>query len=141
MINNLINNNQLYPADVVVAKKKSSLGRILDHYIVYVGNGSFIGNLRAGVKQLSHFELIDLLEDYEPVRIRRFQGTPMKRKQAINRALSRLGEKYSLPFFNCEHFANWVQKGKETSTQVAIVFTAILIGVAYKLIQVNNGKR
>ena len=34
-------NSQLYPADVIVAKKRNGLGRILNHYVVYVGNESF----------------------------------------------------------------------------------------------------
>ncbi len=136
MIHNLILHNQLQPADVIVAKKRTGIGRILNHYIVYAGGYSFIGNLREGVKSISHYELSTLLNEYEPIRIRRFSGTEFQRRLALRRAYSRLGEKYSLLNFNCEHFANWVQKGKENSTQVAVAITALAVSVIYKLI--NN---
>jgi hypothetical protein len=134
-------NSQLYPADVIVAKKRNGLGRILNHYVVYVGNETFIGNLQDGVKILSESELSDLLVDYEPIRIKPFEGTDFQRNQAINRAYNRLGQKYSLLNFNCEHFANWVQKGKENSVQVTILLSVLVLGLTYKLIKVNNGKR
>lgn len=141
MINNLITSSQLQPADVIVAKKRTGLGRILNHYLVYTGNGVFIGNLKDGVKELTHFELGNLLNEYEPVKIKRFEGNNIQRQWAINRAFSRLGEKYNLTFFNCEHYANWVQKGKESSTQVTIGLAILFFGLTYKLIKVNNGKR
>lgn len=141
MIKKLQLNSQLYPADVIVAKKRNGLGRILNHYVVYVGNETFIGNLQDGVKVLSESELSDLLVDYEPVRIKPFEGTDFQRNQAINRAYHKLGQKYSLLNFNCEHFANWVQKGKENSVQVTILFSVLVLGLTYKLIKVNNGKR
>jgi len=65
MIKKLQLNSQLYPADVIVAKKRNGLGRILNHYVVYVGNETFIGNLQDGVKVLSESELSDLLVDYD----------------------------------------------------------------------------
>jgi len=79
MIKKLLLNAQLFPADVIVAKKRSGLGRILNHYIVYVGNETFIGNLQDGVKVLSESELSDLLVDYEPVRIKSFEGSNFQR--------------------------------------------------------------
>jgi hypothetical protein len=141
MIKKLQLNSQLYPADVIVAKKRNGLGRILNHYVVYVGNETFIGNLQDGVKVLSETELSDLLVDYEPVRIKPFEGTDFQRNQAINRAYHKLGQKYSLLNFNCEHFANWVQKGEENSVKVTILFLILMFGITYKLIKVNNGKR
>ena len=136
MINNLILHNQLQPADVIVAKKRTGIGRILNHYIVYTGGHSFIGNLQEGVKTISHYELSTLLNDYEPIKIRRFSGTDFQRRLALRRAYSRLGEKYNLLSFNCEHFANWVQIGKENSKQVSVAVTILAISVIYKLI--NN---
>ena len=141
MIKKLQLNSQLYPADVIVAKKRNGLGRILNHYVVYVGNETFIGNLENGVKILSKNELSKLLIDYEPIKIKAFEGANYQRNQAIKRAYARLGDQYNLLSFNCEHFANWVQKGKENSVQVTIAFLILLTGVTYKLIRANNGKR
>lgn len=132
---------QLYPADVIVAKRRNGLGRVLNHYVVYVGNETFIGNLEDGVKILTKSELSKLLIDYEPVNIKRFEGTNYQRDQAVRRAYDRLGQKYNLLSFNCEHFANWVQKGKENSVQVTIAFLILLTGVTYKLIKANDGER
>ena len=110
--------NSLSPMYVVVAKKRNGLGRILNHYIVYLGNNQFIGNLEKGVSFLDITKLNQLLIDYEPVKIRKFEGNHLDILNARTRALSRLGHKYSFLGFNCEHFANWVQFGKEKSQQV-----------------------
>lgn len=133
--------NQLQPADVVVAKKRKGLGRILNHYIVYVGDTTFIGNLKEGVKTLTYLDLNELLIDYEPMRIRKFNGSNTERQYALNRAYSRIGKSYNLLSYNCEHFANWVQKGKEISTQVDIGVAALIVGITYKIITSTNGKR
>lgn len=111
--------NSLRHIDVIVAKKRSGIGRILYHYVVHLGNGFFVGNLKGSVKQISHFELLELLKEYEPIRIRRFNGDQLQIQQAIIRARQKLGHKYSFLGFNCEHFANWVQYGKESSSQVS----------------------
>ncbi len=133
--------SQLSPADVIVAKKRNGFGRILNHFIVYVGNETFIGNLQNGVKIIYQKELSELLIDYEPVKIRYFVGTEYQRKNAIKRAYSRINEKYNLLTFNCEHFANWVQKGKDSSIQVTITLTILLFGLTYKLISTGNKKK
>ncbi|KAA2218717.1 MAG: lecithin retinol acyltransferase family protein [Roseobacter sp.] len=109
---------QLAPIDAIVAKKRNGLGRILDHYVVYLGNGVFIGNLKGAVKIIPENELMELLQEYEPVRIRKFRGSHFDIQNAIKRAYQKLGQRYSFLGFNCEHFANWVQYGKERSSQV-----------------------
>jgi hypothetical protein len=133
--------NDLQPIDVVVAKKRQGFGRILNHYIVYLDNGVFIGNLKGAVKQVSHSELIELLREYEPVKIRKFSGSRFQIQQAIVRAKQKLGHKYSFLGFNCEHFANWVQYGKETSSQVSNGFLLVAGLITVKILANNNGKR
>ncbi len=110
--------NQLASIDVIVAKKRNGIGRILDHYVVYLGHGVFIGNLKGAVKIIPQNELMELLQEYEPVRIRKFSGSHFDIQNAVKRAYQKLGQRYSLFGFNCEHFANWVQYGKENSSQV-----------------------
>jgi len=51
-------------------------------------------------------------------RITPFKGSNLERRIAIQRALEKVGSPYDLINFNCEHFANYVQKGKATSDQV-----------------------
>lgn len=138
MINTLPNLPMLYPGDVILAKKREGLGRIHNHYIVYVGNNTFVGNISDGVKELSYSELIMLLQDYEPTKVRRFNGSYIQRNEAVNRAYSKLGQRYSLINFNCEHFANWVQFGKIESSQVATGFVILTSAIFLKWISTDE---
>ncbi|WP_292244463.1 lecithin retinol acyltransferase family protein [Mesonia sp.] len=138
MINTLPNISTLYPGDVILAKKRRGLGRILNHYIVYAGNNIFIGNISDGVKELSYPELIMLLQDYEPIKVRRFNGSYFQRNEAVNRAYSKLGQRYSLLNFNCEHFANWVQFGKVESSQVTTGLIILTSAIFLKLISTDE---
>lgn len=138
MMNIIPNLPTLFAGDVIVAKKRKGLGRILNHYIVYAGNNTFVGNLSDGVKELPYYELIKLLQDYEPTGIRRFRGSYFQRNQAVNRAYSKLGQKYSLINFNCEHFANWVQFGKIESGQVTTGFVILASAFFLKLISTDE---
>lgn len=134
MLTTFQNSPSLFAGDVLVAKKRKGFGRILNHYIVYVGFNTFVGNLFDGVKILSDQELMGLLQEYEPVSVRRFMGSYHQRKDAVNRAYSKLGERYSLLNFNCEHFANWVQFGKSESGQVKTGFALLGSIILLKLI-------
>jgi hypothetical protein len=133
--------NNLKPIDVIVAKKRVGLGRILNHYIVYLGNGIFVGNLKGSVKQVTQSELYELLKVYEPVEVRPFTGTQLDERDAIFRVNEKLGQPYSFLGFNCEHFANWVQYGKETSSQVTNGFLVLAGLLTLKLITNGEGKR
>lgn len=138
MMNTIPNLPTLFAGDVILAKKRKGLGRILNHYIVYVGNNTFVGNLSDGVKELHYNELMNLLQDYEPTGVRRFSGSYFQRNQAINRAYSKLGERYSLINFNCEHFANWVQFGKIESSQVTTGFVILVSAIFLKLVSTDE---
>lgn len=138
MMNTLPNLPMLYAGDVIIAKKRKGLGRILNHYIVYVGNNTFVGNLSDGVKELPYYELMRLLQDYEPISLRRFNGSYFQRNEAINRAYSKLGHRYSLLNFNCEHFANWVQFGRLESSQVTTGFIILATAAFLKLIATDE---
>ena len=52
--------------------------------------------------------------------IRKFEGNEEERKRALERAYSKIGNKLDYINFNCEHFANYVQTGKFTSSYVNI---------------------
>jgi len=128
----------LFAGNVIVAKKRKGLGRILNHYIVYAGNNIFVGNLSDGVKELHYNELIRLLQDYEPTGVRRFSGLYFQRNQAVNKANSKLGQRYSFINFNCEHFANWVQFGKIESSQVTTGFVILASAIFLKLVSTDE---
>lgn len=127
--------NNLEVGDVIVARKNGFLG-ILDHYIVFLGwnrYGSrfeFIANFTEGVKTLSKNEMDALTQSYTPTRIKKFVGSIDERNSAVNRAMIKLRfkEAYNLFTKNCEHFANYVQTGKEYSAQTKIAGTAMVGG-------------
>lgn len=110
------------PADAIVVKKEKF--GILDHYVIYLGKDDlgehrFIANYTKGIQFIQPWELIAFLQSYVPVRLNRFIGNELQRVAAVRRALARLNERaYNLILNNCEHFANWVQKGLPKSEQV-----------------------
>ena len=121
MLRDFISTNGLQEADVIFAKKRG--WGVFDHFIIYMGKRfgqySFIANdAKGGVRWYNEFELIDLVKDFEPVRIRKFNGNHWERQNALVRANTELGKSYSLTDFNCEHLANYVQYGVRESKQV-----------------------
>lgn len=122
MINQFINSNKLLQADVIVLKKK--FFGMVDHFAVFLGYHRFTGkplfaaNYTRGTKLVSDEELSDFLISLVPERIERFGGTPQQRRQAVERALSRIGsEDYNYFENNCEHYKNFVQTGVAHSPQ------------------------
>lgn len=62
-----------------------------------------------------------------PTRVVSRDLSPAGRDQAVERALSRVGERsYSLGGWNCEHFASWCATGVACSQQVAGAAAAFL---------------
>lgn len=125
---------QLQPGDVVVVKKTSF--RILDHYMVFVGHDRagyplFIANMENGVQWVNIQTLTRRAGEFEFKRVRPLKGNQLARQRAVRRAKSKLGQRYSLLGFNCEHFANYAQYGKASSQQVGIGLglTAIVGGL------------
>ena len=109
-VNSLITANSLRQADAIVLNKKI-LGMV-DHYAIFLGyrnsNPVFVANYKDGVKEVSINDMREVLQTLQPTKIDRFPGTEIQRKQAVNRALSRVGERaYNYFSNNCEHFKNW----------------------------------
>lgn len=120
-INHFIQINGLEQADAIVLRKK--LLGMVDHYAIFLGYRNstpvFVANYRDGVKEVGINEMHDVLQTLEPVAIEKFRGTSIERREAVQRAISRIGEKaYNYIANNCEHFKNWVQNGENRSEQV-----------------------
>lgn len=130
-IEQFITTYNIKPADAVVVKKENF--GILDHYVIYLGKDNFgehkfIANYTKGIQFIKPVELVSFLKSYVPVRLNRFIGNELQRVAAVSRALTRLNEQaYNLILNNCEHFANWVQKGLPKSEQVEDVGKALAI--------------
>lgn len=120
-IKNLIYQNNLQPADVIVLRKK--LFGMVDHFAVFLGydikqQPVIVANYTAGTKRISQQELTLFMENLSPERIERFKGNYTQRNKAVERALSRIGENnYNYFDNNCEHYASFVQTGVPRSKQ------------------------
>lgn len=139
-----IEKNQLQQCDAV--ELTDPLG--LKHYAMLVDeHGSlqyrFIGNLTGGVQILSDSQIEEYLGKCEITCIERFPGNKAQRKNAIGRALRRLGENaYNIIFNNCETFKNWLLYGNPTSRQVvAMTTTASLLGFGLALAGTHGGNK
>ncbi|CAA0180234.1 lecithin retinol acyltransferase family protein [Tenacibaculum maritimum] len=127
-INDFVLKNNLQPADAVVLHKKF-MGMV-DHFVIYIGDEQnepkFVANFNKGIKILPNTEINEQLKKYIPKKIERYPGDYFGREEAVNRALSRLGEKaYGLFSNNCEHFKNWVHFGTQYSKQVDVAGTTL----------------
>lgn len=133
-IHNFVSANNLKPADAILVKKLPT--RLLNHYIIYLGyewgRHIFMANTFGGIRILNYPDLMRELKTFQPEKIERFVGNHWQREEAVKRAIDRKDENsYDLILNNCEHFKNWVQKGKHESTQVANVGTAAGIGLLF----------
>lgn len=122
--------NRIQPADAIIVKK-NFIG-LLNHYLIYLGRvgneHKFIANYTKGTRILTYSELNYYLEDFVPDKIRRFVGNDFQRNTAVQRALLRKDQtSYHLLFNNCEHFANYVQTGKDASQQTTTFGTTLAL--------------
>lgn len=129
-VNLLITENDLRQADAIVLNKKF-LGMV-DHFAIFLGyrnsNPVFVANYKDGVKEVSISDMREVLQTLKPTSIERFIGNELERRAAVNRALSRVGEKaYNYFSNNCEHFKNWVHSGENRSSQVNKAGNGLLI--------------
>lgn len=144
-ISDFIQRNGIRTADVIISKK---IGwNVFDHTISYLGQDSvtwkhlFIANMTNGVRILNETEVLQLLSEYRPEKLRRFSGTEDARNLAVRRALSKLGENnYHLIFNNCEHLTNYIQTGKSFSRQSRNFGAGAGIFLLLLLIFAGNGK-
>jgi uncharacterized protein YycO len=129
-INEFIINNDILPADAIIVGKRFI--SIFDHYIIYMGkdeNGKhwFSANMsKTGVSWISEEMAREYLIEYAPISIRKFKGTDLQRKDAVDFAISKIGTPYSLFKYNCENYANEVQFKRNDSKQVRNVGNFLL---------------
>lgn len=97
---------------------------MLDHFAVFLGYDSYTGaplfaaNYTKGTCFITQEELMSFLTQLVPERIERFTGNELQRRQAVERALSRIGANdYNYFTNNCEHYKNFVQYGMPHSEQ------------------------
>lgn len=101
------------------------------HHGIYVGDGQVISYLlETGVTKYS---LEEFAEGDRVTIIEHSAEQSFPPEQIVARAEGRRGENnYSLPFNNCEHFANWCVTGNAYSDQVReIALTAVLGAAAF----------
>lgn len=115
----------------------------VQHHAIYLGweNGHhwIIENKEdIGVRLVT---ATDFFKDVKEItRIEKFKPpSTYSRRQLKDFAISKIGDEYSLLNYNCESFANLIQYGKATSSQVStgislgvIGITAVLAGLLYR---------
>lgn len=119
-LSEFIHYNQLKPADAIMLNKK--IFGMLDHYVIYLGihnnKHTFVANYNKGVDIIPDADLQHFLKILVPKQIHRLNGNARDRERAVQRGISKIGEKaYNLLNNNCEHFKNYVQYGISKSTQ------------------------
>lgn len=136
-----IQHHNLQPADVVVINRKGI--PLLDHYAVYIGREEFVVNMRPNVQLIREWDIWKYIDRYQPIRIRRFEGSEYEREQAMQRAANlyynqELKGEYNLLFDNCEHFANYVQYGQRYSQQTQIAGAGAMVAGGLMLTSKNE---
>lgn len=99
------------------------------HHGIYVGDGQVISYLlETGVTKYS---LEEFAEGDRVTIIEHSAEQSFPPEQIVARAEGRRGENnYSLPFNNCEHFANWCVTGNAYSDQVREIALTAVLGAA-----------
>ena len=129
-VNSFVFKNSLKPVDAIVLNKKF-MGMI-DHYAIYLGKDidghKFVANFTDGIQILPVQEINKQLKKYQPRKIERFRGNYFQRQEALDRAISVIGQRaYNFFANNCEHFKNWVHFGEKYSKQVDAAGTALAV--------------
>jgi Lecithin retinol acyltransferase len=126
---NVININQLKPADKIIVPK--SQFNLVQHHAIYLGKDHFgedliaeniVGKYVCITPASEFFATNPIITDMEP-----FVGDNLERRRAVERALQLMGKPYDLINFNCEHFANEVQTGIAFSSQVRIGVGVVIV--------------
>ncbi len=107
---------------------RSFLGLIpYRHHGIELPDGSMCENSPPGVRIVGYADFAR----GRPTRVTNPGAGPAERDLAVQRALSRVGERrYSLAGNNCEHFANWCATGVAISQQV-IAWIASFIRIVF----------
>ena len=108
---------------------RSFLGLIpYRHYGIGLPDGTMCENSPPGVR------VVDYADSARgrPTLVTNPGASPAGRDLAVQRALSRVGERpYSLSGNNCEHFASWCATGVAISQQVIAWLSSIRIALAF----------
>lgn len=138
----IINKYDLAPGDRLIVPKRGLY--VVNHHAIVLSNHLLRENyiiensLESGVQiigERTFFEGIKSIKSIE-----RFIGSEAERRKQIKHAINLIGKKYDLLKYNCEHFANDVQKKRIVSKQVKnglllILILACIIPLLYKILK------
>ncbi len=100
------------------------------HYGIELPDGTVCENSPAGVRVVGFTDFAR----GRPTQVANPDASPDVRALAVQRAMSRVGERrYSLAGNNCEHFANWCATGIAVSQQV-IAWIGSFIRIAFAVV-------
>lgn len=120
----LVRELRLQPGDRLVVPK--SKFQIIQHFALYLGCDNR-GQHYVSENMIGQGVVMTTAEAFfrrnpKVTRIERFKGMAIDRRAVVEKALSRLGQPYSLITNNCEHYGNDVSKDSSSSQQVKNAF-------------------
>lgn len=110
------------------------------HYAVYLGTNEYgihrfaENNVNNGVQIVT---ADDFFSNAEAIQVERSHTSREQRMRAVRLAEQKVGQKYNLLDYNCEHFANEITIGSRKSKQVSWglgISMCLIIGIGSRLI-------
>jgi uncharacterized protein YycO len=117
----LIQRYGIQKGDKVSRMKRGTGVPIIRHYAVYIGVNQYNqhtfaeNNVDYGVRIVTSDEFF---KDSTSIEVESISKTHQQRERAVQFAKQKVGQKYDLMNYNCEHFANEVTTGKSISKQI-----------------------
>ena len=117
---NFIEAYNLQPGDRIITPLfQTGLSK---HHVIYMGDNHLGMPLFAENRIFKGVQIVDANELLTTVksidRIIKFEGNIYQRNNALEKAYNLVGKEYNLITYNCEHFANEIQTGVASSSQV-----------------------
>ena len=110
----------LAPGDRIIIPKSEF--RIVQHHGIYLGKNNSGVDLVAENKIGYGVRMVSLTAFFgnvrEVARIDKFKGNNYERRKLVERIVSKLGHRYDLINYNCQHFANDMLNNEIKSEQV-----------------------
>ena len=136
---NLINYYGIQLGDKVSRLKRGL--PFIRHYAVYIGTDQigrhcFIeNNIDNGVQVINE---VYFFRDATSIKVESISQTFAQRHRAVAFAKKKIGTKYSLLGYNCEHFANEVTIGIRKSEQVSLGLGLMTLALGGMIIRNNS---
>jgi uncharacterized protein YycO len=118
-MNHLIQEHGIQKGDKVSRLKRGV--PVIRHYAIYLGSNDDGRHLFAENNVDNGVQIVtahDFFRDSNNIIVEPTNSSWQQREKSVQFAKSKIGQKYNLINYNCEHFANEVTTGKSISKQI-----------------------